>query len=401
MRFALAALLAVHGLLHLIGFVRPWGLASPRGPATQSAPALNPAEARAVGVLWLLACVAMLAAAALVLRGRAGWWVPAAAGLALSQALIIGAWSQARVGTLVNLLVLVPVVVAAAQGRFHRESEQAVLRLFDRVPAAAPKVVTREEIAPLPAPVRRWLEGSGVVGRERARVVRLRQRGWMRTSADQPWMAVEARQYFTVDQPAFVWMVDVVMKHVPVVGRDSYQDGHGRMLIKAGGLITVADGAGDRTDQGTLLRFLGEIVWFPSAALAPYIRWEALDDASAKATMSYGGVTASAVFTFDDAGRVMLTTADRYMGAGPQSTLQRWEIPVRAWRSLGGVLMPVEGSATWKLPAGDFDYFRWEITEVEVNHAELYRRGPSAPGPGPEAAPRQPVALGDFASAER
>jgi hypothetical protein len=40
----------------------------------------------------------------------------------------------------------------------------------------------------------------------------------------------------------------------------------------------------------------------PVAALSDYVTWEAIDDRSARATMRYGGVTASPVSTFDDAG---------------------------------------------------------------------------------------------------
>ena len=71
------------------------------------------------------------------------------------------------------------------------------------------------------------------------------------------------------------------MSVLPIAGRDRYADGHGHMLIKLASLLTVADGAGPEIDQGTLLRYLGEIVWFPSAALRDYISWEAIDERSA------------------------------------------------------------------------------------------------------------------------
>jgi hypothetical protein len=53
-----------------------------------------------------------------------------------------------------------------------------------------------------------------------------------------------------------------------------------------------------------MLRFLGEIVWFPSAALSPILTWEAIDGTSARATMRHGGLVESAVFAFSDEGRV-------------------------------------------------------------------------------------------------
>jgi hypothetical protein len=363
MRIVLVVVLVGHGLLNLLGFVKQWGLASLPQLRGDTLLAL-----RGVGVLWALACLALLGAAVMVALDRERWWIPAAAGIVLSQLLIVNAWSDARAGTIVNLLLVLPVVVAAAQARFHRGTDDAVLRLLASVPAGTPAPVTAAELQPLPPPVRRWLETSGVVGRDRARVVRLEQRGWLRTAPDQAWMPARARQHFTVDEPGFVWSVDVVMKRLlPVVGRDTYQSGHGRMLIKAGGLVTVADASGPKVDQGTLLRYLGEIVWFPSAALAPYIRWEAVDASSARATMTHAGVSASALFTFDGDGRMVRMTAQRYLGAGADARLQRWEAPARAWRRMDGILIPVEGSVIWKLASGDFDYYRWEITQLEIN----------------------------------
>jgi hypothetical protein len=349
MRYLLVALLAIHGFLHLIGL--QWG--------------------KTVGAIWVLASLALLLTAALLLMRDDHWWMVAAAALVFSQALIVSVWSTARAGTVINLLLAIPVVVAAAQAHFASQSDAAVKRLLARVPSAPPAVVTQQELSPLPPPVRRWLEASGVVGRARAQVVRLKQRGELRTAVDQPWMHAEARQYFSVDVPGFVWTVSVTMKGVPVVGRDTYENGQGQMLIKAGGLIPVADGSGPEIDQGTLLRFLGEIIWFPSAALAPYIRWEPIDATSARATMSHGRVTASGVFTFDQQGRAVKMTATRYKDDGKWVTLERWEVPATAWGRLGGVLMPIRGTAIWKLDRGDFEYYRWEITEVDYNRAAL------------------------------
>ena len=45
--------------------------------------------------------------------------------------------------------------------------------------------------------------------------------------------------------------------------------------------------------------------------------------------------------------------------------LERWSITVTAWRSFAGVDVPAAGEVTWNLEAGDFTYYRWEITQLE------------------------------------
>jgi hypothetical protein len=270
------------------------------------------------------------------------------------------------IGVLVGLL-MVAGAVAIANIVFQRRVDAESRTLFAAARASAPRNLEARDIEHLPPPVRRWLEISGAVGRPIAGTVRLTQRGELRTAPDKPWMPAAAEQVFTVDPPGFVWHVRTKMMGLPIAGRDRFADGRGHMLIKVASLIPVADATGPEVDQGALLRFLGEIIWFPSAALSPTITWQSIDANSARATMRHGGVTASAVFGFDDRGRFNGLTADRYMSAPGGSRLEKWVIPISAWRVVRGIEMPVRGNAIWKLAEGDFDYYRWEILDVEVN----------------------------------
>lgn len=274
---------------------------------------------------------------------------------------------------LLTLLLALGVAFAWADARFQRESDEAVRAIFAQLPPDEQAIVSATELERLPAPVRRWLEASGVVGKPRARTVRLRQSGQLRTAVDQPFMAAEAEQFFNVMEPAFVWRVRVKMARVlPISGRDSYRGGHGRMQISLGSLLPLVDAQGPQIDQGTLLRFLGEMVWFPSAALRPYLRWEALDENRARATMTYGGVSASGDFTFDAQGRMLRMDARRFLGGGDDARLEHWSVPARAWARVRGIEIPVEGDVVWRLASGDFNYYAWRIVDVEQNRPELY-----------------------------
>jgi hypothetical protein len=370
MRIAVAVLLLVHGLLHLMGFLKPWKLAAVRQLSGHAIVPLSEGTFRIVGIAWLIAAVVLVIAAVLRLIDREWWWIVAALAIVLSQSLIVLQWRDAWAGTVANVLLALVVAVGAGTQWFHQANLEHARALLAGAPAGEPQILRVEDIATLPPPVRRWLEVSGAVGRPRARTVRLLQRGGMRTAPGQPYLPVVARQYFRVDQPGFVWTVDVtMMRVVPVVGRDTYLDGHGRMFIKAGGLVAVADGTGPTFDQGTALRFLGEIVWFPSAALASYITWEPIDDRRARATLAFKDVTTSAVFEFDERGRFAGMTAERYYDG---KSLETWVIPVTEWQTIRGIEMPVRGGAVWKLASGDFDYFQWEIVDVEVNRTTLW-----------------------------
>ena len=101
MRFALVALLIAHGVAHLVGFVVPWKRTTILGGATD----VGDAGARALGVVWLVAALAFVLLAGAVL---AGWnvrvWTFAT--LSLSIVLCVAGWPEARIGLVVNVVLL-------------------------------------------------------------------------------------------------------------------------------------------------------------------------------------------------------------------------------------------------------------------------------------------------------
>ena len=300
------------------------------------------------------------------------WWAVALAGVLLSQGLILVAWPDAKAGTAANVILLFPILAAAAQARFDERVATEANALLAHA-GHDTRVVARDELAALPAPVARWLEASGVVGRPRAATVRLHQRGDIRTKPDAAWMPAAAEQYFSADPPGFVWKVDAEMLRVlPIAGRDRYLGGHGQMLIKAASLVKVVNAAGEAIDVGSMLRYLAEIIWFPSAALGPYVSWEPMDATHARATLRDAGRSATAVFTFDARGRAVRLDAERPLGGGRDAKVTPWFGVSSEWRTFDGIEVPTRGEVGWQLPGGPFIYYRWNIVGLEFNRAELF-----------------------------
>ncbi len=364
-RYLFIFIVFIHGIIHFMGFAKEWNLAEISQLSGRTLLPLSGAMARAVGLLWLLAGLGFLAAAVFFLLRREGWWAVALASLVLSQLLIALYWPDAKAGTVANLIVLLVALPAYGDWSMARQGRQQVNGLLAAVPPQEGPVVTEAMLSDLPEPVGRWLRRAGIVGRPQARLVRLQQSGLMRTKPEQGWMPTQAEQLFTIDEPGFVWEANVRM--MPLIyfkGIDQYGDGEGRMLIKLLSLIPVVDATGPKIDQGTMLRFLGEMIWFPSAALSPYFTWEALDANRARAIMTYRGLTASGIFEFNDGGDFVSFRCDRYYGGEESSKLEKWYIPATAWGAPGGVRIPTAGDVIWELEDGDFKYYQWEITEV-------------------------------------
>jgi len=271
------------------------------------------------------------------------------------------------------LIVLIPGLIAAvvffSSWHFNRFANKEIQSLLNKNPAQH-TIVTENALAPLPAVVRKWLRRSGVPGQEMIRTVHLHQVGQMRLKPDVKWMTVKAEQFSTVQEPGFVWLAKVQMAPMLFLrGRDKYENGKGEMLIQLLSTIPVVNAKGNAIDQGALVRYLAEIVWFPSAALTNYMKWEQISDTAAKATMSYKGLTGSGIFLFTSDGDWQSFEGLRYYDRKTGATLETWHVEAdpKSFKLFQGLRIPAKSSVTWKLKEGDFTWFEVEIVDVKFN----------------------------------
>jgi hypothetical protein len=231
-------------------------------------------------------------------------------------------------------------------------------------------VITEDEVAGLPATVQRYLRFMGVVGCPAVTSFRAHLRGEFRMRPGQRFMRTEVWQYNTAAPIARVfWMrIDMAGGLLPMVGRDSYIKGHGRMLGKLFDTVVVADGEGEPFDIGELTTWLNDAVLMaPSMLLRAPVSFVEVDDDSFAVSLSDAGRTVSARVVLDErGGPVDFRTEDRYadLPGGPVRT--PWSTPVDGWRGMDGRQVPTRGSAVWHLPEGDFTYAVLEFTPDSV-----------------------------------
>lgn len=353
----------MHALIHLIAVVP----AKDGGLIGKSAIATGARLTAVMKILWLLAFV-LFAFTAIVYGLHMGWWwIPAIVSITLSQVLIILWWPVAKAGILANVLILLVSITAFGQWQFFKTAgNETKAIIHNEINSNA--VVTGQMLRGLPLCVQKWLKQSGTIGKPLVHKVYLKQKGHMRIKPDGKWLPVHAEQYFNIDEPAFVWTVKVNMNPGMVMtGRDKFCDGNGHMLIKLYGLFTIVDEKSSKIDQGAMLRYMGEICWFPSAALRPYFHWQEMDSCHARLTMQYRQATASAIFSFDTSGRIVAVDAMRYMGGGRDARMEKWVIPARNYSSFNGISVMSEGDAIWQLKTGDYNYYRWQVTDIKYD----------------------------------
>lgn len=366
MKILVFTILFIHGGIHLLGFLKAFGWAETAH--------LTAEISKPMGIIWLLVTLLFLISGLWLLWQVDWWFFLALFAVLLSSFLLICYWADAKYGMVPNLTILV--IVAVAYGSWHMDKRirAETDQLFDTMDFSSGSTILETDLKSLPVPVYRWIKTTGIIGKPKIKNGRVVQKALMKMKPEQKdWYSAEALQYTFIEAPAFTWRVDLsMMPLVQIKGRDKFKDGKGEMLIKVNSLITVVDEKGAKIDEGTLQRFLGELVWFPSLALSPYIQWEALDDHAAKATMTYGGTTGSGVFYFNESGDFVKFIAMRYKGNGPEDKKFPWVLTVDGHDTFEGIKVPSHMKATWKLDEGDWTWLDLEILDLQYNVATRF-----------------------------
>ncbi len=359
-------LVALHGLIHLLGFVKGFDL--------KEVDQLTLPISRFMGSLWLTACLLLLCFGISFLLNFKYAWVVGLAAVVLSQMLVVFYWKDAKWGTIPNIIILVVSVIGWGYANFQQMVRQETNALMATTARANNRLLTESDVASLPEPVKRWLRSSGALGRPMIRCGRVTQTASLQMQPGQKnWLPAKAEQYTVIDAPAFIWSVDVEMNSlIRFQGRDRFIDGKGAMLIRLHSLIGIVDEQGEKLDEASLQRFLGEMVWFPSMAVSPYIVWEPIDEHTARATMTYKGVSGSGIFTFNATGDLLQFAAMRYKGNEAGAKRYEWIVKSLEHKVFEGIRVPASISSTWKLDDKDWTWLQMQVTDLQYNDAVVH-----------------------------
>jgi hypothetical protein len=260
--------------------------------------------------------------------------------------------------------------VALGRRREARMTSQEVDRLLADGRNRRPTPSTGRRLDDLPTPVQRYFDSVFEDGPAPIRSVRIEQEGTLRLEdADSPWKRFTATHRATVRRPGFVW--DATVDLVPGVSvrvRDSFVDGDGSARVALFGALPVAGASpGPELNEAALQRYLAEAVWYPTALLPRNgVRWNPVDDRTARATLAVGGTTASLTFSFSESGEVERVHADRrYRSVGGRFEPTPWTGTWRDYEVRNGVRVPTEGEVVWHLPAADLRAWRGRATAIE------------------------------------
>lgn len=257
-------------------------------------------------------------------------------------------------------------IVGAAAVVWNRATARAV-RQLDTAPGAPSARFLPAELDTLPAPVARYFRFALTPGQPLVRRARVAQVGTFAT-APGAWVPFTAVEHFAVWPPGFVW--DARVRMLPVATarvRDSYLGGEGAMFGTLAGLLPFIERRGTpELAASALLRYLAEAAWLPTALLpAAGVRWEPVDDTTARASLTDAGTTVTMDVQFGARGEIVRVAARRHRTVDGRDVLTPWVGHFRDYAPVAGMMVPFSCEVGWMLPEGWFPYFRGRTVRAE------------------------------------
>jgi len=365
LRAAFVLVVAAHGLLHLLGFCKASGLAA--------LPRLTVPIGRGLGGLWLTAAVLLLASAIALPLWPRGWWAIGGLALLASQIAIATSWSDARFGTLANVVLLLGVVHGVASRgpwSLRADYERGVALTGRATPAP---VLQEADLAGLPDPVRRYVRRSGAVGLPRVHDLRATWTGRIRAGADRPWMAFTAEQRSTFDPPRRFFRMDATMKGLPVDVLHAFDERGATMRVRVLSLYPMVDARGQELTRAETVTLLNDLcILAPGALVSPLIAWEPIDAHRARARFTLRGNAVAAELLFNDQAELVDFTSDDRAAAtdGGGFTPMRWTTPLGAYATFGPVRVATHGETVWHPESGAWTYGEFTLTSLAYNASD-------------------------------
>lgn len=264
---------------------------------------------------------------------------------------------------LIALVAIAAGAIAYGSWRWEDDSKARLARLEAARIKSSSTRYSESEIESLPVPVQRYFRRVLKDSQAIIAAVSVEHVGTINMSeSGEQWKPFTSKQRVITRRAGFDWNARVMMMPgVPVRVHDAYIAGEGSLRAALLGLMTVAKFQNSLDlNRGELMRFFMEAVWYPTALLPSQgVRWEAVDDQSAKGTLTDDGISLTLLFRFNGDGLIdTVRAAERGRLVAGAMTFSPWQGRFWNYALRDGMLVPLNGEVAWLLPGQEKTYYR-------------------------------------------
>lgn len=229
-------------------------------------------------------------------------------------------------------------------------------------------VFSSEDFSQFPVVIQRYMTHCGYVGTPKMSHMRMDYgKVNFKMNRSSQAMRVEYVQYNFASYPSRLALIDASIFGIPFEGMDYYYEGHCGMKGVLAKLIPLFDQQGEEMNRSCLVTYLAECLFMPMALMENDITFEAIDDQTVKASITYGGETVSGIFVFNEHDEMIAFTTNDRSVTNEDGSLEQipWTARCGNYRETEeGFKQPTTFQAVWHFSGGDFVYFDGVIDKI-------------------------------------
>ena len=198
------------------------------------------------------------------------------------------------------------------------------------------------------------------------RAMKMTQKGEFRLSPTGRWLPFTAEEVIETTISSFRWQARFGRGIHSFTVTDTFEQGHGRLVVKAGGLVPVRKASGPEVDEGELQRYLAEIPTCPPILLNHAgLQWESIGPLTLRVRDRQHSATAVDL-DIDENGQPLVARAQRPRMVGKLAVSTPWSGLCHDYQEREGMRLPHRLEAQWHLAEEVFTYIRVELTSVAI-----------------------------------
>lgn len=284
-------------------------------------------------------------------------------------------WLKIVLAAAAIMAVILILAVQIASSNWNKKTLHMVQKWTQPVEGRGTGRVSFREFDRLPTPVARYLRMVLKEGQPLIRSAKITQSGEFNMSrTGENWKPFDAIDYVSIAPYGFVWDASIHMAPlVSIKVRDSYLSGRSSMSGKILSLMTVVNAQGSRElNESALQRYLAEAVWYPTALLpSENLKWSAIDDRRALATLTDSGISVSLEFHFNGAGEISgVFSSGRYYEENGKYRREAWAGYHHNYHARDGMLIPIEAEVEWQFRDRKLPYWKGKMEAVDYDFRE-------------------------------
>jgi hypothetical protein len=351
----------LHGLIHIGGFAVAFNLI---GISSFSMPI-----SRIKGLFWLFAGLLFWIGGELLFLEVSYWWLFFILAILISQYQIFTYWKGAKMGTLINFVLVFTTISGYAAWHFHNTYKNEVEALLRKESKAIDPVLTEPDIEHLPNPVKKYLRVTGSMGKPRVKNFGVVFEGQIRKDEKSGWMPFHSVQYNFMDASARLFYMKATMWELPVTGFHSFRNGTAFMDIRLLSLFKVEYQSGQEMGLAETVTFFNDMCCMaPATLIDKRVKWLEVNGNTVKVEFVNNKISIVAWLYFSDNGELInFISDDRYaLTAGSMERL-RWSTPIQDYVEIKGNRLAGYARVIYRYPAGDFCYGIFQLQDIEYN----------------------------------